>query len=368
MNDLINLFDFETAALGRLPAGTRDYYLGGAGDEVTLRANRSAWERWAIHYRVLQDVAQRDLSLELLGQKFDWPVLIAPTACHQLAHPDGEIATAGAATGTGTGMVLSTLSNKPLEAVAAIAGKGLWFQLYCYKDRGITRELIERAAAAGCGAIVLTVDTAVGGVRERDVRNGFSFPEHLPMSNLLPAGEKFFKPDLSQGGFVGYVNQMFDPALSWRDLEWLVSVSKLPVLVKGVVRPDDARRALSRGVQGIIVSNHGGRQLDSAPATVDVLESVVRAAGPEAMVLVDGGIRRGTDVFKALALGARAVLIGRPVLWGLAVGGEAGVRRVLELLRHEFSVTMALAGCRLLTDIERGLLGRVDGYERRSVV
>ena len=358
MNELLNLFDFEAAALTRLPAGPRDYYRGGAGDEITLRANRSAWDRWTVHYRVLRDVAQRDLSTQVLGQKLDWPVMIAPTAYHQMAHADGEIATARAAASTGTAMVLSTLSNKPMEEVARAATRGLWFQLYCYKDRGITQDLIARAAAAGCGAIVLTVDTPVGAVRERDVRNGFSFPADLPMSNLLPAGERYSLPDLGQGGFVGYVNQMFDPALSWRDLDWIVATSKLPVLVKGIVRPDDARRALGRGAQGVIVSNHGGRQLDSAPATADVLESVVRAAGPDALVMVDGGIRRGTDVLKALALGARAVLLGRPVLWGLAVGGEDGVRRVLELLRHEFSVAMALAGCQALDEIERALLGR----------
>lgn len=359
MNDLLNLFDFEAAAMTRLAAGPRDYYRGGACDEITLHANRTAWERWSIHYRVLQDVAERNLSVSLLGRQYDWPVMIAPTAYHQMAHADGELATARAAASTGTGMVLSTLSNKPMEEVAQTASAGLWFQLYCYKDRGITRDLIARAASSGCGAIVLTVDAPVGGLRERDVRAGFSYPAELPMSNLLPAGTQYSVPDLSQGGFMGYVNQMFDPALSWRDLEWIVSVSKLPVLVKGVVRPDDARRALARGAAGIVVSNHGGRQLDTAPATADVLDSVVRACGPDALVLVDGGIRRGTDVLKALALGARAVLIGRPVLWGLAVGGEAGVRKVLDLLRHEFSVAMALAGCRALEDIDRSLLGRI---------
>jgi 4-hydroxymandelate oxidase len=361
LEQMINLADFEAAAVAKLPAGPRDYYLGGAGDEITLRANRSAWECWNIHYRVLRDVSERDMSLSLLGREYDWPVLIAPTAYQQMAHADGELATARAAASTGTGMVLSTLSNQPMEAVAKAATRGLWFQLYCYKDRGITSSLIERAAAAGCGALVLTVDTPVGGVRERDLRSNFQYPAHLPMSNLLPAGERYSLPDLSQGGFVGYVNQMFDPSLTWRDLEWIVSVSRLPVLVKGVVRPDDARRALARGVAGIIVSNHGGRQLDSAPATAEVLDAIARACSPEALVLVDGGIRRGTDVLKALALGARAVLIGRPVLWGLTVGGEAGVRRVLDLLRQEFSIAMALAGCRALEDIDQGLLGRAGG-------
>ncbi len=358
MDRLINLLDFETAAIARLPAGARDYYRGGAGDEITLRANRSAWDRWAIHYRVLQDVAVRDLSVILLDRKLEWPVLIAPTAFHQLAHPEGELATARAAAAAGTTMVLSTLSNKPMEEVAIAANGNLWFQLYCYKDRAVTRDLIARAAAAGCGALVLTVDAPVGAVRERDVRNEFSFPVDLPVANLLPSGSRFSDPALGQGGFSAYINRMFDPALTWRDLEWIVSISKLPVLVKGVVRPDDARRALSRGARGVVVSNHGGRQLDSAPATADVLDSVTRACGPDALVLVDGGIRRGTDILKAIALGAKGVLIGRPVLWGLAIGGEAGVRRVLDILRHEFSVAMALAGCRTLEDVDRALLGR----------
>ncbi|MCS6946632.1 MAG: alpha-hydroxy-acid oxidizing protein, partial [Steroidobacteraceae bacterium] len=273
MNELHNLQDFEAAALARLPAGTRDYYAGGAGDEITLRANRLAWDRWSVHYRVLRDVQSRDLRIELEGLKLDWPVLIAPTAYHRLAHPDGELATARAAASCGTALVLSTLSNTPMEEVARAATRGLWFQLYCYKDRGITRDLIARAAACGCRAIVLTVDAPVGDLRERDLRNGFGFPPDLPMSNLLPAGSQYAIPDLSQGGFAGYVDRMFDATLGWRDLQWICGASRLPVYVKGIVRPDDARLALRHGARGIIVSNHGGRQLDTAPATADVLES-----------------------------------------------------------------------------------------------
>ncbi len=358
MNDLINLFDFEAAALALLPAGTRDYYRGGAADELTLRANRDAWDRWQIHYRVLRDVAERDLRTEVLGEQMDWPVLIAPTAYQAMANEAGECATARAAAAFGLPMVLSTLSNRPMEDVAAAATRGLWFQLYVYRDRGVTRELIGRAQAAGCRAIVLTVDAPVGGARERDVRNGFSYPKDLPMSNLTGAGAQFSNPDLGEGGFVGYLNRMFDPSLTLRDLEWIAAETPLPVFVKGVVRADDARVMARHGARGIVVSNHGGRQLDTAPATADVLESIVQAVGPQVPVLVDGGIRRGTDIVKALALGARAVLVGRPLIWGLTVGGEAGARRVLELLRHEFDIAMALSGCNRIGEVDRSLLAR----------
>ena len=359
MDELLNLADFQATALGRLPAGVRDYYRGGANDELALRENRAAWDRWQLHYRVLRDVAERDLSTTVLGARLDWPVMIAPTAYHCMAHPDGELATARAAAALGTAMVLSTLSNTAMEDVAREARRGLWFQLYAYKDRGITRELIARAEAAGCGAIALTVDAPVSGQRERDLRNAFAYPAGLPMSNLLPRGPKYATPDLGDGGFMGYVNRMFDPSLSLQDLEWIVGRTRLPVLVKGVARPDDAVAALAHGARGLIVSNHGGRQLDAAPATVDVLGPVVEAVENRAPVLVDGGIRRGADVLRALALGACAVLIGRPVLWGLTVGGEVGVRRVLTLLRHEFDVAMALAGCRSVAEVDRSLVARV---------
>lgn len=364
MDELINLDDFERAALPRLAAGPRGYYAGGAEDEQTLAANRRAWSQWLVHYRVLRDVAERSLRTRLLGETLEWPVLLAPTAYHRMAHDDGELATARAAAATGTTMVLSTLSNCPMEDVSRAATAGLWFQLYVYRDRSITLELVRRAEAAGCGAIALTVDAPIAGRRERDLRNAFSYPSDLPMSNLAAAGNEYSQPRTGDGGFMGYLNRMFDPSLSWRDLEWLAARSRLPVLVKGVVRPDDAREALRRGARGVIVSNHGGRQLDGSPATADVLPAVAAAVGGEgdgsAAVLVDGGIRRGVDVLRALALGAHAVLIGRPVLWGLTVGGEHGVRRVLELLRHEFSVAMALAGCASVAEISADLLSRAN--------
>ncbi len=357
MEDLINLFDFEKAALEKLPAGPRDYIGGGAQDEVTLRGNRAAYERWQIHYRVLRDVAVRDLSTALFGHRIDWPVLVAPTAFHRLAHPDGELATARAASAVGTTMVLSTVSNYAMEDVAREARRGLWFQLYVYRDRGITRELVARATECGCRAIALTVDAPIGGVRERDLRNAFAFPSDLPVRNVLPKGAEP-SPDAPAVSFQEYVNTMFDPSLGWSDLDWLCAHSSVPVLVKGVVRPDDAVRAAEHGAQGVVVSNHGGRQLDTAPATLDVLEPIAQAVGDRVTVLADGGIRRGTDVLKMLALGGRAVLVGRPVLWGLAVGGEAGARRVLELLRRELDIAMALSGCRTVGEIDRDLVQR----------
>ena len=357
MKDLINLDDFEAAAQTRLPVGAREYYRGGANDEITLRENRLAWGRLRLHYRVLRDVATRDLSTNVLGKRLSWPVMLAPTAYHRMAHPDGEIASSRAAAALDTQMVLSTLSNTAMEDVAREARSGWWFQLYVYRDRLITRDLIARAEASGCGAIAVTVDAPVGGQRERDVRNQFSYPADLPMQNLVAAGSHYSTPDLSQGGFMGYVNAMFDPSLSWTDLDWLCAQTKLPILLKGVARADDAQRAVSHGARGIIVSNHGGRQLDTSPATADVLQSIAAAVGDKIDVLVDGGIRRGTDVVKALALGARAVLLGRPIIWGLAVGGEAGVRRVLEIIQHEFSVAMALCGCANVREIDASLLG-----------
>lgn len=351
MNTLINLFDFEAATKGVLPDEVRDYICGGATDEVTLRENRAAFERWQIHYRVLRGAGQPDLSVELFGSRIDFPVVIAPTAHQTLAHAEGEVATARAASSAGTIMTLSTLSNHAMDSVAREAGRGLWFQLYVHRDRAVTRDLIARAVACGARAVVLTVDATTAGLRERDLRNGFRFPPREPMAGvtLLP----------TQGStFQAYVNATYDPALSWKDLEWLCSHTSLPVLVKGIVRADDAVLAADHGAQGVIVSNHGGRQLDTAPATIDVLEPIVQAVGSRMTVLLDSGIRRGTDILKALALGARAVMLGRPVLWGLAIAGEPGVRRVLDLLRNELEVAMALAGCPSIADIDRSLVQR----------
>jgi 4-hydroxymandelate oxidase len=331
----------------------RDYYAGGARDEHTLRENRAAWSRHALRHRVLVDVSRRTTATTVLGQPVSMPVLVAPTAFHKLAHPDGELATARAAARVGTAMVLSTLSTTDVEDVAG-QGAPTWFQLYVYKDRALTRAVVARAEAAGCRALVLTADASILGTRERDVRNRFHLPDGIQIRNATPPGYASIAAG-DGSGLARWVSEALDPAVTWKDVEWLRGITRLPILLKGGVRGDDAARAVDHGAAGLVVSNHGGRQLDGSPATADVLAEVVDAArGLE--VLVDGGVRRGTDVLKALALGAKAVLIGRPVLWGLAIDGEAGVARVLEMLRAELDEAMALAGCPTVAEATRDLV------------
>jgi 4-hydroxymandelate oxidase len=356
MENLINLFEFEVAACERLSTMCRDYYASGANDEITLRENRAAFERLRLYYKTLVDVSRRDLTTPLLGQELSMPIAIAPTAFHKLAHPEGEVATARAAAKAGCLMVLSTLSTCSIEEVMAEANGPLWFQLYVYKDRGATKALIERAEKAGCSGIVVTVDAPMWGRRERDVKNRFQLPEGLSVKNLMPANMADFPRAAAGSGLAAYIAEVIDPSLSWGDLEWLRRTTKLPLLIKGIVRADDAEKAVDLGASGVVVSNHGGRQLDTAPATIEALPRVVDAVAGRAAVLVDGGVRRGTDVVKALALGANAVLVGRPILWGLAVGGEAGVSRVLEILRSELDLAMGLCGCPSVSSIPRDLI------------
>jgi 4-hydroxymandelate oxidase len=353
---LVNLFDVERLAAERLPQMALDYYAGGALDEVTLRGTRDAFDRIAIWYRTLVDVSRRSTATTVLGTPISLPVMIAPTAFHAMAHPDGECATARAAGKAGTIMMVSTLSNTGVEDIAAAATGPLWFLLYIYKDRVATRDLIARAEAAGCRAIVLTVDAPIMGPRERDVRNRFTLPDGLKVMNLTGAGQGDVGKEQAGSGLNTYVSTYMDPALTWRELEWLRGATTLPVVVKGIARADDARRAAEAGVQGIVVSNHGGRQLDTAPATIDALPYVADAVAGRCEVYLDGGVRRGIDVVKAVARGARAVMIGRPVLWGLVVDGEHGVARVLEILRGELDSALALCGCPTIDDIDPGLL------------
>jgi 4-hydroxymandelate oxidase len=352
----VSLFEIERVALERLSPVARDYYASGADDEITLRQNREAFERIPLHYKVLVDVGTRDLGTVVLGEKIAMPVMVAPTAFHRLAHALGEIATVRAAGTAGTIMILSTLSNTAVEDVVAAASGPVWFQLYVYRDRAVTAALVQRVEAAGARALVLTVDAPVLGRRERDARNRFQLPPGLSIENMLPAGMGDLPAGVDDSGLAAYFASMVDPTLSWRDLEWLRGVTRLPLLVKGVVRPDDARRALAAGAAGVVVSNHGGRQLDTAPATIEVLPRIADAVGDRGEVLVDGGVRRGTDVVKAVALGARAVLLGRPVLWGLAVDGQHGVEGVLGTVREELDRAMALCGCPDVAAIGRDLV------------
>ena len=352
----LNLFEFEQLAKEKLPRIAFDYFSSGAWDEITLRRSREAFNEILVHYRVLVDVSRRDLATTLFGQKLAMPVLIAPTAFHKLAHPDGEVATTRAAGVAGIPMVLSSLSTTTVEEVMAAAVGPIWFQLYINKDRGFTRDLVARVERAGCKALMLTVDTPEWGRRERDVRNGFHLPPGLSAINLIPSNECGEVIGQRGAGMGQAFTWMLDASVTWKDVDWLCALTKLPVLLKGICRPDDAERALQHGVSGLVVSNHGARQMDTAPATIKVLPRIAEVVAGKIPVLVDGGIRRGLDILKALALGATAVQIGRPVLWGLACGGEEGVGRVLEMLRQELDLAMALAGCPDLKSITLDLV------------
>lgn len=343
----ISLDDFERDAAEALSPMVHGYYAGGAGDEDTLRENRAAFGRVRLRPRVLRRVGEISTDTTVLGTQVRMPVLVAPMAFQRLAHPEGELATARGAAGVGALMVTSTLASSSLEEVAGAASGPLWFQLYVYRDRDVTRRLVERAHAAGYRALVLTVDTPVLGNREREVRTGFRLPDTLPIGNLAGEGHHRLPGEEGASGLALYAHRLLDPDLTWEDVAWLRSISPMPVVVKGVVHPDDARLAVEAGVAGIVVSNHGGRQLDGAVATLDALPEVAAVAAPRGVeVYLDGGVRRGVDVVRALALGARAVLVGRPVLWGLALEGADGVQRVLELLQDEFRRALALCGVR----------------------
>jgi 4-hydroxymandelate oxidase len=353
--DLLNLDDYAHAARQLLPKEVFDYYEGGALDEITLRENVSAWGRMRLYYRVLAGVGPRQLAITVLGQQISMPVMVAPTAFHGLACSGCEVATARAARRAGTLFILSSLSNTAMEEVFPEAGSPRWFQLYVYKDREVTRALVDRAEAAGAEAIVLTVDAPGWGNRERDARNNFRLPPGLAVANVAPLG-KGDLPVVRGSGLAAYVRTHFEEALSFSHLDWLCQVTRLPIVVKGICRGDDARRCAEHGARAVVVSNHGGRQLDTAPATCEALPHVVEAVGGSCEVYVDGGIRRGSDVLKAIALGARAVMVGRPILWGLTVAGEEGALAVLEILRQELDEAMLLSGCTSLGDIDRSLL------------
>jgi isopentenyl diphosphate isomerase/L-lactate dehydrogenase-like FMN-dependent dehydrogenase len=333
----LNVSEYERLAEDRLEPGAFGYFAGGAGDEWTLRENVAAFNRWVFRPRMLVDVGTVTAATQVLGGEVDLPILVAPTALQRLAHPDGEAATARAAAEAGTVFCLSTIASlSPAELAEQAPGGRRWFQLYWSRDRGFTKSLVEAAAESGFEAIALTVDLPAGGRRERDLRAAFEVPEDFPFPNV---------PEPLEGDLQAALGWIVDPTITWRNLEWLGSLTGLPLVVKGILTSEDADLACEHGAAALIVSNHGGRQLDGVAATLDALPEVVEAAAGRAEVLLDGGVRRGTDVVKALALGAQAVLVGRPVLWGLAVDGEAGVRRVLELLRDEVALALTLLGC-----------------------
>ena len=359
--DCVTLADHEALARSRLDPAAWAYLHGGAGDELTVQANRAAWDALQLLPRVLRDLAGGNTRLQLLGRALAHPVLVAPVAFQRLAHADGELAAAHAAAALGAGFVASTQASVPLEAIAqavrADVDRGpLWFQLYWQHDKGFNRALLQRAEAAGYDAIVLTVDAPVSGVRDQERRSGFRFPAGVEPVNLQALAPPAWAP--LQPGESMLFDRLLYTAPTWKDLEWLCGATRLPVLPKGLLHPADAVQALGSGARGLIVSNHGGRTLDTAIATARALPAVAQAVAGRAPVLVDGGIRRGTDILKALALGADAVLVGRPIVHGLATAGARGVAHVLRLLRDELEVAMALTGCATLRDVDAQLLAK----------
>jgi 4-hydroxymandelate oxidase len=344
----MDLAELERQARGKLEPGAYAYFVGGTDDEVTAAANPAAWRRLRLRPHVLRDVGEVSTATTLLGTPVSLPVMVAPMARQRLGHPDGELATQRAAADAGVLAVLSTHATASIEEVAAVAPDApRWFQLYVHRDHSIAEGLVARAAAAGYGAVVLTVDLAVPPNRERELRTPLELPEGTGLANLPPlAGE-----DVRER-----VGRNFDPSLTLETIDWLRGLAELPVVVKGVLRGDDAAACVEHGAAAVVVSNHGGRQLDSAVSTAEALPEVAAAVAGRAEVYVDGGIGRGTDVLKALALGARAVLVGRPILWGLTCGGAAGVRDVLEAYREELERDLALCGVPTLDQLSADLV------------
>lgn len=351
---IVAVSDYEERARGVMTGNAWAYVSGGGADELTLRWNREAFDRIRLAGRVLADLSSAHTRVTLLGHQLEYPILLAPTAYQRLVHPEGERATIDAASAMKAVTVVSTEASVSLEDLAARATSPLWFQLYVQHDRAFTRDLIARAELAGYQALMVTVDAPVNGVRDRERRAGFHLPDGIAPVNLqgARAPEEPARSFVDSPLFGGPIRT----AATWRDIEWLRTTTPLPILLKGILHPDDARQAIDAGAAGVVVSNHGGRTLDTWPATIDALPAVAAAVDGRGVVLLDGGIRRGTDALKALALGANAVMIGRPYVYGLAVAGAMGVAHVLHLLRAELEVAMALTGCARIADIDRRVL------------
>ena len=340
-------------AQSRLSKMAFDYYRSGAWGEWTLQANIDAWKEIQLLPRTLVDVSTRDMRGELLGMSFAFPLLIAPTAMQCMADPEGEVSTARAAAKAGVPIVLSSLSTRSVEDVVNASSADVVMQIYISSDRGFTKSLAQRAQAAGCKALMVTVDTPVWGVRERDIHNGFRVPDGMSIVNLQRPGQPTGHSGSGMGDALGWT---IDASLTWKDLDVIRQAVNIPMMVKGILRADDAVRAFDNGAAAVVVSNHGGRQLDGAAPTAHALPAIVSAVADRGPIIVDGGIRRGVDILRALAMGASAVQVGRPILWGLAAGGEAGVDRVLHILAHEFDLAMALSGCTNVKSITADLI------------
>jgi 4-hydroxymandelate oxidase len=345
LGEALNLADMERLAQARLEHMVYEFIASGAADEISLRWNREALDRMRLRPRVLVDVSRLNTSVTLFGQELPHPILLAPTAYHRLIHPEGELATARGASAAAATYVVSSYTTTPIEDIARAATQPLWFQLYIESDRGFTRDLVQRVEAAGCKALCLTVDTAATGIRNRQARAGFKLPPHVKVP---------YSYDVNTGRRTLLAQKRENP--TWKDVEWLRSFVKVPLLLKGILNPADAEQAVRAGASGLIVSNHGGRSLDTVPATIEALPGVVDTVAGRLTVLMDGGIRRGTDVVKALASGAQAVLIGRPYCYGLGAAGAEGVQRVIAILRTELESAMALTGRPTLASIDRSVL------------
>ncbi|GAB4394056.1 MAG: alpha-hydroxy acid oxidase [Gammaproteobacteria bacterium] len=354
----LNLKEIKDAAQKKLPKPNFDYIDGAAGDESALKANEKDYRALAIVPRAMQPVQTINTWVQLFGLEFTSPIMIGPTAFHGLADPENkELATAQAAKQSNTAMVVSTMANTSIEEIAQVSGSNpLFFQLYLYKNRAISEALIRRAETAGYKGIVLTVDVTYMGRRERDINNNFQLPDGLVAANFVSANLEKVASASSGSQVINYTNREFETVLDWNVVKWLKSITQLPIIVKGILHPDDATLAVAAGVDGIIVSNHGGRQVGGAISTIRALPGVVHAVAGRCPVLVDGGMRSGEDIFKALALGAKAVLIGRPILWGLAADGAQGVQAVLKILQEQLELTMRLACCPNLTFITADLV------------
>ena len=363
--------DLRQAARRRLPRAIFDFIDGGAQDEITLTHNREDFQRLSLLPRVLTDVAERDQSVTVLGQRFEIPLILAPTGLPGVVWPNGAIDAALAANRAGAGFCLSTMSTSSIEEIAKASSRPFWFQLYVMRDRELTASMMRRAKAAGCSVLVITVDLQMQGQRDRDVRNGLTIPPQFRLSNAIdfalhPAWAWRFVlgPKVTLANFIGagkgddiftiaaFVNSQFDQSVTWKDIDWVRSRWGGRLALKGILNPQDARLAVEHGIDGIIVSNHGGRQLDGVPSAIAALPSVAEAVAGRADVILDGGVRRGNDVLKALALGAKACMIGRPFLYGLAAAGRAGVERALEIFRHEIDVNLALLGRAGVRDLD----------------
>ncbi|XP_046675473.1 peroxisomal (S)-2-hydroxy-acid oxidase GLO3 isoform X1 [Homalodisca vitripennis] len=363
---MCNVSDYEEFALSVLPKSTADYYKSGAENEYSLNQNRQAFQRLRLRPRMLVDVSQLSCSTKVFGEEVAIPIGIAPTAMQKMAHPSGECANAKAAGAMGTIFTLSTISTSSIEEVAEAAPDTVkWFQLYIYKDREVTKKLVQRAERSGFKALVLTVDAPIFGIRYADERNRFSLPPHLRLANFSDdKATKVTEARDDQSSLNAYVFSLLDQKLTWKDIKWLKSITRLPIVLKGILTAEDAIIAADLGVEAIQVSNHGARQLDTVPAAIEALPEIVKAVGDRCEIFFDGGVRSGTDVFKAVALGAKMVFVGRPALWGLAHSGQQGVEHILKILKKELITSMTLTGCTSLATISKSMVVHENYYSR----